>query len=326
MNKQPSRIFQYFGIFLLSLFISYLVFTFADRDREIEQAAVIKQVAVIEQTADIDIVGEWQSKPTLGQLGLGQSSYTFNADGSYSSKLDMISFCEEQYGQDCEYFWMISDGTYAVKNGVITLTAKEDKTVKLGKGQSKPDMRIDTDYNPRSNQYMVKLDAGNLVLTGIKNDESVIYKPFVATAKDEEAPSVDARDAEQAMDIVGEWQSEPRIWISSYVQSGYTFRADGTYSSKLDMISTCDVPEQNCEYHWMFIDGKYAVKNGVITLYVKEVRTEILRKGKNKPDIHIAPDRPHSGDEYIAKLDAGKLFMTNIKSDELVIFKSINND
>ena len=189
MNISSSRIIQYLGIFLLSLFIGYLVFSFADRDRgreidqasETEQAAVIKQAAIIEEAVDIDIVGEWQSEPILGQLGLMQSSYTFNTDGSYSNKVDNLRLCK-------------------------------------------------------------------------------------------------------------------------------------------------DVPEQNCEYYWIVLDGKYAVKNGVITLYTKEVRAEILRKGESKPDIRIAPDRPHSGDEYMAKLDAGKLFMTNTKSNELVIFKSINND
>ena len=119
MNKSSSRILQYFGIFLLSLFISYLVFTFAERDRVIDQAAEIEQVA------DVNIVGVWQSEPTFGQLGLIQSSYTFNADGSYSNKLDMMSFCVETFGHDCEYYWMVIDGGYSVKDGVLTLSIKD---------------------------------------------------------------------------------------------------------------------------------------------------------------------------------------------------------
>ena len=332
LNKSSSKIFQYFGIFLLSLFISYLVFTYADRGRNIEQAKNIKeaenieQAVEIEQAADINIVGVWQSEPILGQLGLIQSSYTFNSDGSYSNKLNMISFCEERHGQDCEYFWLLSDGGYSVKNGVITLSNIETKAVRLRKGQSKPEIKVQPDY-PKSDEYMVKLEAGNLILTGIKDDESVIYKPFVATAKDEEAPSADAYEVEQSTDIVGVWQSEPVLGPVGLIQSSYTFNEDGSYSNKVDILRLCkDVPEQNCEYYWTVLDGKYAVKNGVITLYIKEVRTEILRKGKNKPDILIAPGRPHSGDEYIVKLDAGKLFMTGVKSNETVVFMPIDND
>ena len=255
MNSSSSRIILFSGIFLLSLFVSYLVFSSGDRDRNVEQAENRKeaesvgQAAEIEQTADIDIVGDWQSEPILGQLGLIQSSYKFNLDGSFSNKLDMMSFCEERYGQDCEYFWKILSGTYSTKNGVITLTAKEDKTVKLGKGQNKPDIRIDTDFKPQSTEYMVKLDAGNLILTGIKDDESVIYKPFVATAKDEEAPSADAYEVQQSIDIVGVWQSEPVLGPVGLTQSSYTFNKDGSYSNKVDILRLCkDVPEQNCEY------------------------------------------------------------------------------
>jgi hypothetical protein len=304
------------------------------KHQNIEQAKDIKKVPDTEQatdkeqSTDIDIVGVWQSEPILGELGFIQSSYTFNEDGSYSNKLDMISFCEEQYGQNCEYLWKNFDGTYSIENGVITLSSKQDKTVKLGKGQSKPDIRIDTDYGPVLIEYLVKLDAGSLVMTGINDNKSVIYKPFVAaTEQDGDTLSTDTHDVEQTTDIVGEWQSEPYVWNSAYIQSSYTFKTDDSYSNKVDFLRICkDVPEQNCEYYRMFLEGKYAVKNGVITIYNKEVRTEILHKGKDKPDIRIAPDRPHSGDEYLAKLDSGKLFMTNKKSNELVVFKSLNND
>ena len=239
----------------------------------------------------------------------------------------MISFCEEQHGQDCEYFWKVFSGTYYVKDEVITLSAKEDKTVKLGKGQSKPDIRIDAEFNPQTNEYMVKLDAGNLVMTGIKDNESVTYRPFVATEQDEITSSDAVHDVEQNTDILGEWQSEPHIVNSMYIQSSYTFNTDESYLYTMDFLRLCkDVPEQNCEYYRMSGDGTYAIKDGVITLYIKEVRTEILRKGQSKPDIRIAPDRPHSGDEYMAKLDAGKLFMTSLESNELVVFKPINKD
>ena len=139
--------------------------------------------------------------------------------------------------------------------------------------------------------------------------------------------SDDAHVVEQITNIVGEWQSEPYVWNSTYIQSSYTFNTDESYINTVDFLRLCkDVPEQNCEYYRMFLDGTYVVKNGVITLYTNEIRTEILRKGQSKPDIHIAPDRPVSGDEYIVKLDAGKLFMTGVKSNETIVFKPIDND
>jgi len=273
LNKSSSRIIQYSGVFLLSLFVSYLVFSFVDWDQNIEQAENKNEAEGMEQDIDtvqaavIQIVGDWQSEPILGQLGVIQSSYTFNAEGSYSNKLDMISFCEEQYGQDCEYFWKVFSGKYSVEDEVITLSAIEDKTVKLGKGQSKPDIRIDAEFNPQTNEYMVKLDAGNLVMTGIKDNESVTYRPFVAIEQDEITSSDAAHDIEQNTDILGEWQSEPHIVNSMYIQSSYTFNTDESYLYTMEFLRLCkDVPEQNCEYYRMSGDGTYTIKDGVIIL------------------------------------------------------------
>ena len=131
----------------------------------------------------------------------------------------------------------------------------------------------------------------------------MIYKPFVDTEQDEEVPSVDAIDVEQTTDIVGVWQSERILGSLGYIRSGYTFTADGSYSNKVENLIFCkEVPELNCEKFWTIVDGKYAVKNGVITLYYKEGRAAILRKGESKPDIRIAPARSYSGDEYMANL------------------------
>ena len=65
------------------------------------------------------IVGEWQSAPVLGQLGLIQTTVTFNEDGSFSMKGDFISF--RSMNPDMEYYWSISNGTYSVTGDKVTL-------------------------------------------------------------------------------------------------------------------------------------------------------------------------------------------------------------
>ena len=312
MNKLLSRINQYLGFILLSLSI-YPAISFGSQD--------------IEQATDITIVGAWQSEPTLGQLGLIQSIYTFNADGTYSNKLDFISFCEKGMGQNCEYFWMVFDGRYSVENGVITLSSKETKYVTLKKGESKPNIRVQTE-NLKPKEYMVELDEENLIMTDVNKSETFKYKPFVTPGRGGNTPSFSTQDIEQATDItiVGTWQSEPYVRHSSYIQSSYTFYADGSFSSKVDFIRLCkDVPEQNCKYYWVILDGRYSIKNGKMTLYINEVKTVFLRKGQNEPEIRGQKSFTNS-DEYMAGIDAGNLIMTNTKSNESVMFKPINND
>ena len=79
------------------------------------------------------IVGEWQSAPALGQLGLGQTTVTFNEDRSFTMKIDFISFA--QITPDLEYFWFISNGTYSVVGDKVTLDF--DKTWKVRKMRGK---------------------------------------------------------------------------------------------------------------------------------------------------------------------------------------------
>ena len=173
---------------------------------------------------------------------------------------------------------------------------------------------------------MVNIDEGNLVITDIQNNHSVILIPFVATEQVKTTPSVDAQDVEQAADIVGMWQSERDPRTYHYYPAIYTFNADGSYARKVDLVIFCkDEREPNCEEFWRFTDGSYSVGNGVITLSPKESRKEILRKGLSQPEISSPTFYTHSN-KYIAKLDAGRLYMTNKKSNESVILKPIDND
>ena len=83
-----------------------------------------------------DVVGHWISEPAPGQLGVSQSSYSFHQDGTYSHKLDFISFCDGCSGRiDCDYFWMIFEGNYTVQSGVFTLETGSMKRIILPTGQ-----------------------------------------------------------------------------------------------------------------------------------------------------------------------------------------------
>lgn len=155
----------------------------------IAYVAVFNVVQGDETLLPEEIIGKWQSETIHSQLGFTQVSYTFNAGGSYSNKVDLMSMCEEQYRINCECFWMISDGRYSVKSGVITLYTKNVKIVILRKGQSKPDIRFETDH-AHSNEYTVRLDAGKLIITGVKDNESVVLKPFVVTEQEKSTSSV----------------------------------------------------------------------------------------------------------------------------------------
>ena len=132
-----------------------------------------------ELAADVEVVGEWQSEPALSQLGTMQSTYKFNADSSFSNKLNMISFCEIQDGQNCEYFWIIHEGTYSIKNGLLTLKTENVKGVILHKGKNKPEIN-NQKVQPFSENYKAKIDAGKLVLTNMKSTASEIYSPVTS--------------------------------------------------------------------------------------------------------------------------------------------------
>lgn len=162
-----------------------------------DKADSLKVFRIIKQLPDIDIVGVWQSEPVLSQLGHVQTTYTFNADGSYSGKNNYISFCDQQSGQNCEYFWEITDGEYTVRNGVMILHAKTTTTVLLKQGESEPEIHKLVSA-PRSeeyeaehsfNEYKVDLDEGNLSVTGMRGEsEKRIFKPFVTTERNGKAP------------------------------------------------------------------------------------------------------------------------------------------
>ena len=79
------------------------------------------------------IVGEWQSAPVLGQMGMIKTTMTFNKDGSFTGKDDFISF--PQVEPDIEYFWIISNGTYSVVGDIVTLDYDKIRRVRKMRGK-----------------------------------------------------------------------------------------------------------------------------------------------------------------------------------------------
>ena len=79
------------------------------------------------------IIGKWQSAPVLGQLGLGQTTVTFNEDRSFTMNIDFISFA--QIEPDLEYFWWISNGTYSVAGDKVILDFHKTWMVRKMRGK-----------------------------------------------------------------------------------------------------------------------------------------------------------------------------------------------
>jgi hypothetical protein len=123
-----------------------------------------------------DVVGNWISEPAPGQLGVSQSSYSFLQDGTYSHKLDFISFCDGCSGRiDCDYFWMIWEGTYTVQSGVFTLKTEGMKRVILPTGQAAPIVTEDPNH-PQSYEIMVERQGGNLLIREPAEGEASVFK------------------------------------------------------------------------------------------------------------------------------------------------------
>ena len=131
-----------------------------------------------EQAAYVNVVGSWTADPALGQLGLIQVSYQFKADGQYIQRLDLKSFCDEYYGQNCEYFWMVFEGEYSVTRGVITLHPQIEKIVILHRGQANPVIQQkDQNTNARAEEFSIDVIHGNLILTNRINSRATTFKP-----------------------------------------------------------------------------------------------------------------------------------------------------
>ena len=123
-----------------------------------------------------DVVGNWISEPESGQLGVSQSSYSFHQDGTYSHKLDFISFCDGCSGRiDCDYFWMISEGDYTVQSGIFTLITESMKRVILSTGQTEPTVTEDPKHPP-SNEIMVEQQGDTLLIRESADGEASVFK------------------------------------------------------------------------------------------------------------------------------------------------------
>lgn len=123
-----------------------------------------------------DVLGNWVSAPALGQGGIIQSSYTFQEDGIFSLKLDMISFCDGcNRGIDCDYFWIIHEGSYTDHDGVFTINRENEKRVLLLNGQTEPEITENSEY-PHSYNLLVEIQGDKLLIRKSAGDEASVLK------------------------------------------------------------------------------------------------------------------------------------------------------
>ena len=123
-----------------------------------------------------DLAGAWVSEPALGQLGVIQSTVTFQDDGAYSQKLDFISFCDgRDRGIDCEYFWMISEGSWSVEGDVVAIHIVREKRVLLPTGQAAPDITENSEY-PHSYEILVERRGDELLIRKSADAEATAFR------------------------------------------------------------------------------------------------------------------------------------------------------
>ncbi len=104
-----------------------------------------------------EIVGKWQSSPSLGQLGLIQTNMQFNEDRTFTTKLDFISF--PNFQPDLEYFWFVSKGTYSIDGNEVTVNFGRTRGVQKKRGE---DETIGPKKGKRRTQVF-HLEEGKLV-------------------------------------------------------------------------------------------------------------------------------------------------------------------
>ena len=122
-----------------------------------------------------DLAGTWVSEPALGQLGMIQSTITFQAGGAYAQKLDFISFCDgRDRGIDCEYFWMINEGSWSAEGQVVAIHIEREKKVLLPTGQAEPDITESSEY-PHSYEILVERRGDELLIRKSADAEATVF-------------------------------------------------------------------------------------------------------------------------------------------------------
>lgn len=119
-------------------------------------------------TDAVDITGSWLAEPELGQMGMIQSSYAFQADGAFRQKADFKSFCGRgAVKPDCEYFWTVSEGTYTLEAGVLNLQHNRMTSLLKYQGYAEPQRR---DMGMRRMQEAIRIviQGDRMILTDKK--------------------------------------------------------------------------------------------------------------------------------------------------------------
>jgi hypothetical protein len=122
----------------------------------------------------VEVIGTWTSEPALAQLGLIQASISFLDGSTYSRKLDFLSFC--QIGSiDCEYFWMIDEGTYSAQGAIFTFEIQREKRVVLRGGQTEPEI-TELTVRPRTYELAVKRDGDHLLVSESAANKATVFR------------------------------------------------------------------------------------------------------------------------------------------------------
>ena len=122
-----------------------------------------------------EIFGTWISDPSLGQLGMTQSSIAFRESGMFSQKIDFISFCDGcNRGVECDYFWIIYEGRYTGNAGDFNIHIEKEKRVLSRVGQTQPEITESANY---SNSYdiHVELSDDSLLIRKRNNSAATVF-------------------------------------------------------------------------------------------------------------------------------------------------------
>lgn len=85
--------------------------------------------------------------------------------------------------------------------------------------------------------------------------------------------------------LVGSWINQPELSQLGNVQTTLTFRADGSYSQKVDHQSFCGMNaiQPDCVYFWMVIDGSYVTSGTELSLRQENMHDVTLLIGEKEP-------------------------------------------
>ena len=126
-----------------------------------------------------DLTGKWVTDTLQTRSGKVQNEYTFKADGTFISRSDDRGLCEKQ--AKCEHFWMISEGTYALKGDTLTLNIQKERGAL--KSSDNPDVvELPKPGKPYSLSYTVSRQGSDVKLVDTTSRETLPLRSVGARA------------------------------------------------------------------------------------------------------------------------------------------------